>query len=356
MPSFAMGKELAGLGGVLNRFVAAPAAGAALFNWGRHDSVLNKALLSIPSTKKTDAGRAAWNELQYMGGQFMQGRNPYAKPAIGRIPPSTNGVSYRDAELRLAAGGGGGSGGNAGYATSFSSPQSGYSPAAERAYQQEASRVAQLTAQDPELQRYEKAREGAKTQADMNAARDIGMQIWAQKHGGLAAKVKPGQSGYEAIQGVINAGAMGQPTEMSAFAGAQPTSLLFNPSNPLANAPQTGPIDYTTVAPSAFTGATGLGAESSYFGGAANQQQAKMFTRFQDAAPGGTPLQTGMNALLAPGSVPAPMASYQGAQGLSPVGASLNPDANAYASSLASDKAQAQAEEFKKKLLSAQAK
>jgi hypothetical protein len=212
MPSFAMGKELAGLGGVLNRFVAAPAAGAALFNQGRTGSTLDKALRAIPSTKNNDAGRAAWNELQYIGGQLMQGRNPYAKPAIGRIPPSANGVSYRDAELRLAAGGGGGGGGNAGYTTSFSSPQGGYSPAAERAYQQEASRVAQLTAQDPELQRYERARAGAKTQEEMNAARDIGMQIWAQKHGGLAAKVKPGQSGYEAIQGTLagNAARAGQ--------------------------------------------------------------------------------------------------------------------------------------------------
>ena len=54
---------------------------------------------------------------------------------------------------------------------------------AERAYQQEKSRVEQLTAQDPELQRYEKARAGAKTQEEMNAARDIGMQIWQQKYG-----------------------------------------------------------------------------------------------------------------------------------------------------------------------------
>lgn len=58
----------------------------------------------------------------------------------------------------------------------------GSSPA-ERAYQTERSRVAQLTAQDPELQRYEKARAGAKTQEEMNAARDIGMQIWQQKYG-----------------------------------------------------------------------------------------------------------------------------------------------------------------------------
>jgi hypothetical protein len=64
-------------------------------------------------------------------------------------------------------------------------------PAAERAYQQEVSRVAQLTAQDPELKRYELAREGAKTQEDMNAARDIGMQIWQNKYGGT----KMGQQG-----------------------------------------------------------------------------------------------------------------------------------------------------------------
>lgn len=317
---------------------AAPAAG----------NLLNRGM--------TAAQLAGGGMLGALGTALSLGGDTAQKPQWGAIPPKDRrGESYRDAELRL--GNRGGSGGNAGYSVAPTPGQQGsYSPAAERAYQQEASRVAQLTAQDPELQRYERARAGAKTQEEMNAARDIGMQIWAQKHGGLAAKVKPGQSGYDAIQGTLNAGAMGQPTEMGAFAGAQPTSLLFNPSNPLATAAPTGPVDYTTVAPSAFTGATGLGAESSYFGGAANQQQAKMFTRFQDAAPGGTPLQTGMNALLAPGSVPAPMVSYQGAQGLSPVGTSLTPDANTYASSLASDKAQAQAEEFKKKLLSAQAK
>lgn len=59
----------------------------------------------------------------------------------------------------------------------------GAGPAQERAYQTEKARVAQLTAQDPELQRYEKARAAAKTQEEMNAARDIGMQIWQQKYG-----------------------------------------------------------------------------------------------------------------------------------------------------------------------------
>jgi hypothetical protein len=354
MPSFAGGKELAGLKGLLGRagygagVFTAPSWMPAIFNQGQSSSAtsaaVNRAAQTMPGLKpnpQTDIGRRLGNELLYAGGQIMQGRRPYTAPAQQAQQTGMYGRYARPSAQSSTPGVSAG-------------PSS--SPAAERAYQQEVSRVAQLTAQDPELQRYERARAGAKTQEDMNAARDIGMQIWAQRHGGLAANVKPGQSGYDAIQGTINAGAMGQPTEMGAFAGAQPSSLLFNPSNPLATAPPTGPVDYTTVAPSAFTGATGLGTESSYFGGAANQQQAKMFTRFQDAAPGGTPLQTGMNALLAPGSIPAPMASYQGAQGLSPVGTSLTPDANAYASSLASDKAQAQAEEFKKKLLSAQAK
>jgi hypothetical protein len=255
MPSFAMGKELAGLGGVLNRFIAAPATGAVLFNQGRTGSVLDKALRAIPSTKNTDAGRAAWNELQYIGGQLMQGRNPYSSPAIGRIPPSANGESYRDAELRLAAGGGGGSGGNAGYATSFSSPQSGYSPAAERAYQSEASRVAQLTAQDPELQRYEAARLKAvapgATAEQVQSAEDIGMQMWAKANPTLAAKVKPGQSGYDAIQGAMAGQAASQ-----GFGYQMPQQMIFTPP-PGVNTPQGLPA-VESIGPSATYGAQGI--------------------------------------------------------------------------------------------------
>lgn len=74
----------------------------------------------------------------------------------------------------------------------------------ERAYLEEKSRIAQLTAQDPELQRYEAARKLAAakgaTPEQEKAAEDIGMQIWAKKYGGLAEKVKPGQAGYDVIQ------------------------------------------------------------------------------------------------------------------------------------------------------------
>ena len=58
--------------------------------------------------------------------------------------------------------------------------------AADRAYQRELSRTAQLTAQDPELQRYEKARAGAKSQEEMNSVRDMGLAMWQEKYGKTA--------------------------------------------------------------------------------------------------------------------------------------------------------------------------
>jgi hypothetical protein len=103
------------------------------------------------------------------------------------------------------------------------------SPAAERAYQQEVSRVAQLTAQDPDLQRYEVARAAAKSQEEMNAVRDEGMRIWAQKHGGLAAKVKPGATGYEAIQAATG------PVMPSALSNEQVQGVMsFDPNTVLS--------------------------------------------------------------------------------------------------------------------------
>ena len=55
--------------------------------------------------------------------------------------------------------------------------------AAARAYQQELSRTAQLTAQDPELQRYEAARAAANTPENNSSVRDTGMEMWQKKYG-----------------------------------------------------------------------------------------------------------------------------------------------------------------------------
>ncbi len=151
--------------------------------------------------------RGPLNELQYAAGQLMQGQIPYTSPRVSNLP-----ADYRGEELRLSAaaraaagssaGGGIGGGNMAGYIpaeTSF-----GGGGAAERAYQQEKSRVAQLTAQDPELQRYEAARRLAATPGatpeQVQSAEDIGMAMWAKANPKLAAKVQPGQAGFDVIQ------------------------------------------------------------------------------------------------------------------------------------------------------------
>jgi hypothetical protein len=107
------------------------------------------------------------------------------------------GPGYRESELR------------AGAAAEAFRPGAGFpgqqvgSPAAERDYQQKVSRVAQLTAQDPELQRYEEARKKAKLagpgSAAEQSAEDLGMQMWAKANPTLAKQVTPGQSGFDAI-------------------------------------------------------------------------------------------------------------------------------------------------------------
>lgn len=132
--------------------------------------------------------RGPLNELQYIGKELLGGRIPYSKP-LNAIETGKHGPTDWNPSA------------NPRRVPTTPVPSSG---AADRAYRQELSRTAQLTAQDPELQRYESARSTAKTQEEMNAVRDEGMRIWAAKHGGLAAKVKPGSTGYEAIQGVSN--------------------------------------------------------------------------------------------------------------------------------------------------------
>ena len=154
----------------------------------------------------------------------------------------------------------------------------GGSPAAERAYQSEKSRVAQLTAQDPELQRYEAARLKAvapgATPEQVQSAEDIGMQMWAKANPTLAAKVKAGQSGYEAIQGTLagNMARAGQgfgiteqlvptpqgfPTQVPGLPTGTGYSTGFGVTSNLAPGAQTPP-PYSTIKPTSEL--SGLGA------------------------------------------------------------------------------------------------
>jgi len=152
---------------------------------------------------------------------------------------------------------------------------------ADRAYEQEKSRVAQLTAQDPELKRYEEASKKAKTQEEMDAARDIGMAIWARSNPKLAAKVKPGQSGYEVIQNELNAGQMGPVLDLP-FDSTKPFS-------PTPIPPEQRSVTYEGVRP------VSLGEVNPIVGGGFPTAQAAMFQRFaQPAIPTfqGSPLGT----------------------------------------------------------------
>lgn len=126
---------------------------------------------------------------------------------------------------------------------------------ADRAYQQDFSRAAQLTAQDPELQRYEDARLKAvapgATPEQVQSAEDIGMQMWAKANPTLAAKVKPGQSGYDAIQGTLAGEAA-----RAGYGYQMPQQITFTPP-PGINVPQ-GLPSVQSIGPSSTYGTQGI--------------------------------------------------------------------------------------------------
>jgi hypothetical protein len=113
------------------------------------------------------------------------------------------------------------------------------SPAAERAYQAERSSVAQQAAQNPDMQRYQdqavlarQALQGYDPASGplpgaAQTAQDMGMAIWAKKYGpgsknDLASKVRPGQSGFGAIQNTLAASAANTGFQL-------PNQLTFTP-------------------------------------------------------------------------------------------------------------------------------
>jgi hypothetical protein len=195
---------------------------------------------------------------------------------VGSIPPSANGESHRDAELRL--GNRGGSGGNAGYSTStFIAPgasQGGgfggggqyqgagsFTPldpyaAQNREYERERARVEAMVKANPDMQKQAIADERAKV-------RDQGMALWAKANPTLAKQVKPGAVGYDVIQKGLNVGAMGTPMD-----------LPFDTSNVLGGTPMPEGLSYGTTTPTAIPGGTPIK------GGGFPEGQAAMFQRF----------------------------------------------------------------------------
>lgn len=183
---------LQGAANTLNRYGVGQPGGVTFLRPATGKQKLEQAWGTIPDRLNSPQGG---------GFGYMFGRQPNYSDAQGNIYDAVSGRLLYGVKPRTGSGSGSTGGGSLG----------GGSPAAERAYQAEASRVAQLTAQDPELQRYEKARQLAvapgATPQQVQSAEDIGMQMWAQKYGKtLAPKVKPGQAGYDVIQKTLYPG------------------------------------------------------------------------------------------------------------------------------------------------------
>lgn len=216
------------------------------------------------------------NEMRYFANQVSQGLTPYANTIVNPeyLRPDYSGAGERARRFEEYRTGRDIPGANTDYSARLAA---GNAAAAERDYQQKKSQIAQLTAQDPELQRYEKARQGAKTQQEMDAARDIGMAIWARANPKLAAKVKPGQSGYEVIQNEINAGQMGPVTDLP-FDTTKPLSVTPVPPEQLN-------VTYQGISPITAIGTTPLPTSPTAFGRPQNQY---LETFRQAIAPGPT--------------------------------------------------------------------
>jgi hypothetical protein len=101
----------------------------------------------------------------------------------------------------------------------------------ERAYQQEKARVTQMTEQDPMFKKYKVAElTKAYNTASPEEKNKIGLQIWATTNPELAAKLKPGQTGYQEAYDLLGT---------QTFGTGQPvnTKVNFEQSTEKAGAP-----------------------------------------------------------------------------------------------------------------------
>lgn len=221
---------------------------------------------------------------------------------IGGIPAKDRfGESYRSQELRLGAKaradqigrGGSGAGGSVGggnmggFIPPGTSPTPFANPAAERAYQAERSSTAQQAAQNPELQRYQDQAALARQSLQgynpasgplpgaAQTAQDMGMAMWAKANPGLAANVRPGQSGFGAIQNTL--------VNSAATAGLQmPGQLTTTPQIPGATSFPSAPLTQTGFS---VPGAPAQDQLSSYPQFDPNKVDIGLFSKFMQANP-----------------------------------------------------------------------
>ena len=137
-------------------------------------------------------GSAGFQQAPARSGSRGQGRGLRFRPSGTGL--ANLGEEYKEGE-RLA-----------GEAAEAFRPGAGFpgQQAADRAYQAEKSRVAQLAAQDELAKKYNVAdlTKAYNTASTPEEKEKIGLQIWATTNPQLAAKLKPGQLGYEETQAV----------------------------------------------------------------------------------------------------------------------------------------------------------
>ena len=213
------------------------------------------------------------NELRYAGNQLKKGNIPYVgKP---RFTPEQMRSMTAPGLVRYPQGAPG---------TDLNAIQTGkYGPtdwnpsanptasvssggAADRSYQQEKARVTQMTEQDPMFKKYQVAELSKQYNAAKGDEREkIGMQIWAQTNPELAAKLRPGATGYSDVATAFQklspvgnfAGSMAPSnfTMPAVDSNTMPTvEQAFGASAPQFNIPGMDTSSMTTaVAPGAFS-------------------------------------------------------------------------------------------------------
>ena len=151
------------------------------------------------------------NEMRYATNELSQGRNPYGKPLNGIQTGKYGPTDWNPSANPLA-----------------SVPSGG---AADRAYQQEKARVTQMTEQDPMFKKYKVAElTKAYNTASPEEKNKIGLQIWATTNPELAAKLKPGQTGYQEAYDLLGTQTFGTGQPVS-------TKVNFEQSTEKAGAP-----------------------------------------------------------------------------------------------------------------------
>jgi len=188
------------------------------------------------------SGNTGGNTSYVPAGGGMGGQRGASAAPVGIRPPMPGlDPDYRRTELA------------AGAAAEAFRPGAGFpGQQAERDYQNEKSRVAQLTEQDQLLKKYNVADLTKAYNAAKGDERErLGMEIFALTNPGLAKKVKPGQTGYETIQATRQAN-----TPFGSALSAIPSSSTTNYQSAFTAMPA------DKIVSQAFGGVSGEGVQS----------------------------------------------------------------------------------------------